>query len=442
MSGDRFCALERTLEVSMKLGRWFGWTLAGGFSAVVSCGGGGSSGLPGFGTACTSDTACESYDLVCGDGKCVQCLDDSDCKGSDVCSAGKCAPEQECSDSRDCGGSQVCDEKLQVCVDCVTSDDCKSGQACQSHQCHDRPPCDYTSDCSDGLLCDAHAHICVSCRTDDDCGYKRICVDYECEPEPKGGNGGSGGKGSGGSANGGRQNGGSDSGGSGSGGHGGATGGGGNGGMSGGGSGGASGNSGTAGTAGDGSCGCALGDVCTPDDRCVPETLIDDLVDCNNQILAIEGRSGNWTAEADKGINLMYGFSKPGSGWADNQTCAAWATGGEISVNNPDTTFAFIGFELNAGEVYDLRGHLGIQIQLESSNTVQVVVKTLGGGYFEAQLPSTVGSNPRKAAFASMTKMNNSAEDLPIKLNTVTEIQFSVTTPKSFGLAVHRVELY
>lgn len=441
----------------MKLRRWFGWTLVGGFSAVVSCGGGGSSGVLGFGTACTSDKACESYDLVCGDGKCVQCLDDSDCKGSDVCSAGKCAPEQECSDSRDCSGSQVCDEKLQVCVDCVTSDDCKSGQACQSHQCHDRPPCDYTSDCSDGLLCDSHAHICVSCRTDDDCGFKRICVDYECEPEPKpSGNGGSGGQGSGGSGNGGHQNGGSGSGGSenggslnggsANGGHAGTTAGGGSGGMSGGGSGGTSGNGGTAGTGGDGSCGCALGDVCTPDDRCVPETLIDDLQDCDAQILAIEGRNGDWASDADSGINLMYGFSNPGSAWADH-SCAAWATGGEISLNNPNTTFAFIGFRLNVDDfdvahAYDLSGHTGIQIQLESSNSVQVVVKTLGGGYFQVTLPSVVGSNPRKAAFASMTKMNNSAENLPIKLNTVTEIQFSVTTPKSFGLAVHRVELY
>lgn len=438
----------------MKLGRWFGWTLVSAFGAVVSCGGGGSSGIQGFGVACTSDKTCEAYSLMCGDGKCVQCVGDADCKGSDVCSAGKCAAEQKCDDSRDCSGDLVCDDKLGVCVDCVTSADCKTSQACQSHQCHDRPPCDYTSDCTGGDVCDAKAHICVSCRTDDDCGFRRICVEYECEPEPKpsggGGKGGSGGSGGGGSDSGGTDSGGSVNGGGGlggqlNGGSGGASGAG-NGGMSGGGTGGSGGKGGNGGSGGGGICDCTLGDVCTPDERCVPPTLIDDLEDCDGEILAIEGRQGDWASDADTGINLMYGFSSPGSGWVD-KTCAAWATGGEITANNPNTTFAFIGFRLNVDEldmadVYDLSGYTGLRIQLESSNSVQVVVKTLGGGYFQVTLPSLAGSNSRTASFASMTKMNNSAENLPIKLNTVTEIQFSVTTPKNFGLAVHRVELY
>lgn len=424
-----------------------GWFLVGAFCAVVSCGGS-DSGPKGFGVACKNDTTCEAYDLVCGEGKCVQCLGDTDCRSSEVCSVGLCKAQQDCDDARDCTGAQVCDEKRGACVNCLTNDDCKTGQACMGHNCHDRPGCDYTSDCTDGLVCHASDHICVTCRDDGDCGHKRVCVEYECVPESSGsaGKGGGGGSGNAGSGNGGGGNAGSSHGGTLNGGTGGG-GGSGNGGigaMSGGGSGG-SGNQ--AGAGGVDDCGGCLGDqVCTPDLRCVEPTLLDDLLDCDDEILAIEGRQGDWAADADLGVNLMYGFSNPGSGWADN-TCAAWATGGEISVNNPNTTFAFIGFRLNVDEldeaqVYDLTGYSGLQIKLESSSSVQVVVKTSGGGYFQVTLPPFAGSNVRTAPFVSMTKMNNSLENLPIKLGTVTEIQFSVTTPKNFGLAVHRVELY
>lgn len=441
----------------MKRRSWLGWSLVGAFSAVVSCGGSGGDPYPkGYGLACKDDTTCESYDLVCGNGKCVQCLGDSDCTSSQACTSGLCKAAVDCSDSSDCSGGQVCDEASGSCVGCLSSKDCDAGQACMDHGCQTRPPCDYTSDCVDGLVCEADEHICVACRTDEDCGYKRVCEDYECVPESSGtggkSSGGSGGKGSGG-------NGGTSSGGKNSGGNGGTTAGTGGSinvaGMSGGGAGGSGGTGGTLGEAGMGGtvdCGCTLGDVCTPDERCVAPTLIDDLEDCDDLILDIEGRSGDWAADADSGLNLMYGFTDPGSGWADH-TCAAWATGGELTLNGPNTTFAFIGFRLNVDDldvahVYDLTGYTGIQLKLESSSYVQVVVKTSGGGYFQTTLGPIAGSNVRKAPFGIMTKMDNSLENTPIKLNTVTEIQFSVTDPnnpgkiKSFGLAIHRVELY
>jgi hypothetical protein len=424
-----------------------GWSLVGCFCAAISCGGGGDSTPKGFGVKCSDDTTCEAYDLLCGDGKCVQCLEDTDCRSAEVCTGGICKAPVDCDSSSDCTGDQVCSQDLGACVDCVTSKDCNTGQACMDHSCHDRPTCDFTSDCDRSLVCEPNQHICVECRTTDDCGYKQVCEEYECVAESTGtggkGSGGSGGKGSGGTTSAGTSSGGTGNGGTTT---AGAAGKGGSGGMSGGGMGGMSGTVGEGGVGGTVDCGCSLDEVCTPDQRCVAPTLIDDLEDCNDQIIDIEGRHGNWAADADTGVNLMHGFTNPGSGWVD-MTCAAWATGGEVSVNNPNTTFAFIGFRLNvddldAAHVYDLSAYNGIQVKLESSSDVQVVVKTSGGGYFQVTLPHFAGSNLRTAPFASMTKMNNSLESLPIKLDTVTEIQFSVTTPKDFGLAVHRVELY
>jgi hypothetical protein len=433
---------------------WLGWSLVGAVSAVVSCGGSGGDPYPkGFGLACQDDTVCQNYDLVCGNGKCVECLGDSECDGDQACTGGLCKKAVDCQDSSDCSGGQVCDEASGTCVGCLSSKDCDAGQACMDHGCQTRPACDYTSDCSGGLVCEASEHICVACRSDEDCGYKRVCEDYECVPESSssGGksSGGSGGKSSGGTSSGGKANGGTSSGGSISpGGSGGTTAGvgGSTAGMSGGGTGGTGGTVGEGGMGGAIDCGCIDGEVCTPDARCVAPTLIDDFEDCDDLILDIEGRSGNWASDADTGITFSSDISDPGAVWVD-RTCAVWASGKEKTLNNPNATFAFVGFRLNVdsqdvAHVYDLSGYSGIQIKLESPSSVQVVVKTSGGGYFQTTLGAIAGSNVRKAPFGIMAKMNNSLEDLPIKLNTVTEIQFSVTTPADFRLAIHRVELY
>jgi hypothetical protein len=185
-----------------------------------------------------------------------------------------------------------------------------------------------------------------------------------------------------------------------------------------------------------------VSDVCTPDDRCVAPTVIDDLVDvidCDDEILEIEGRSGLWAADADTDINLTYGFGSPGTGWADT-SCAAWAIGGTAS-GAIDVEFAFMGFMLNDGSAYSLAAYSGLQIILESSNYVQVVLKTTGGGYFQYTLSPLAGSNLRTAPFSLMAPMNNSLEEL-LDLSTVYEVQFSTTTPADFGFAIHHVELY
>jgi hypothetical protein len=433
-----------------------GWLLVGGFCAAVSCGGGNGSDAPlGFGAACKSEADCDAYDLRCGlDGKCVECLTSSDCESGETCTGSLCKPTQECEASGDCSGSQVCDDDSGECVDCVTSSDCKSGQGCSDHVCFDRQVCDFTSDCDDGLVCDIQAGVCVVCRTDKDCGLHLVCEDNDCVRETVSGSGGKGGGGAGGKS--GSGGGGVSSSGSSNGGRGGTSGGGGISGAGTSGSGGISGSSGNGGTlseAGAGGmlgeagmaatdCECLITQACTPDERCVLKGVVDDLFDCDDQILQIEGRSGPWAADADIGIELDSGISDPGPTWTD-RTCAVWASGTEATLNDPDATFAFVGFLLNDGAAYPLGNYTGIQIKLEAPSTsVQVVLKTTGGGYFQVTLaPLSGGSYLRTASFASMVKMANSAENL-LNLSQVYEIQLSPTMPKSFRFAVHSVALY
>jgi hypothetical protein len=207
---------------------------------------------------------------------------------------------------------------------------------------------------------------------------------------------------------------------------------------------------GGAGGSGDDCGGCPLSQACTPDLRCVANTLIDDLLDCDDQILPIEGRQGDWAGDADVGIGFAHGFNDPGASWTD-RTCAAWATGNELTVDDPDATFGFVGFrfnvdELDEGLAYDLRQYTGIQVQLETKaaipTAVQVVLKTTDGGYFAYTLtPINGASYLRSAPFVSMVKMANSANVL-LDLSKVFEVQFSVVEPSAFAFAIHRVALY
>ncbi len=418
-----------------------GWSLVGAFAVVVSCSSDGNNGSgppAGYGKECSSDKECAPYSLLCGDeDECVQCLDNSDCKRSELCSAGLCRAADTCESSRDCSRDQVCDDSLALCVDCVSSDDCLNGQVCVKNSCVKQQTCKATRDCAAGLVCDPDG-LCVECVEDSDCDSVQVCRASVCtDPGGANGSGGdggnpdigeggksgntagtdSGGK-SGGSGSGGTNTSGSHSGGS----------------QSGGGSGGSSSNGGAGNV-----CTCSGADVCTPDDRCVAPTLLDDLFDCDDQILEIEGRSGPWAADADADINLMFGFGNPGSGWADH-SCAAWATGG-IAPSAVDVSFAFIGFLINDGSAYDLSDYTGLRIKLESDADVQVVLKTTGGGYFDYVLTPIAGSNLRSAPFSGMTYMANS-EETSLDLSTVYEVQFSPTDPTAFGMAVHRVELY
>lgn len=416
-----------------------GFALVGAFFASASCGSDNKgSGPAGFGLACMTDKECTGYSLLCGpEEKCVQCLSEDDCDRVESCVAGLCQVPQDCEDSRECSGDQVCNEIVGVCVQCLEPSDCAKGQTCAKNSCVTRQTCEFTSDCENDLWCDADVGLCVTCRDDGDCPSRRVCEDNECVSpsgtggSSTGGTGGTGGGGRGGTSSGGR-------GGTGSGGYS----GGGYGGKLTGGTGGTSGSSGSGGEGGAPvDCDCLSGEACTPDLRCVDDMMIDDFVECDDQILAIQGRSGTWVAQVDNDIEFDSGYGDPG--FSADSTCAAWITGGS-EVNAVDATFAYIGFTLNDGAPYSLLGYTGMQLKLESETGVQVVLKTIGGGYFQvtlAPLPSSPGTNDRTVSFASMVKMDDSLET-ELDLSTVSEVQLSATERTSFAIAVHSVTLY
>ena len=187
-------------------------------------------------------------------------------------------------------------------------------------------------------------------------------------------------------------------------------------------------------------CQCLSTQVCTPDDeRCVSKFLIDDFVICDDEILAIEGRSGAWYGAADDDVDLTVGFGDPGPQWVDH-SCAAYAVGSVVPEGTA-TEFAFLGVTLNDGAPYNLAAYGGLDLLLESEQPVQVVLKTAGGGSFSYTLPAVVGSTSRMAPFASMVPTADSAEAI-LDLTTVTEIQFAAPDRAGFGFAIHRLGLY
>jgi hypothetical protein len=420
----------------MKNRALMGWLLVGAFCASVSCGNDGNGNVPkGYGLPCMSDKDCSGFSLLCDEGeeKCVQCLGSDDCKPAEQCLSGLCKSPQQCEDSRDCGVGTVCNETVGVCVECLETRDCDSEQKCVSQKCVAQQTCEFTSDCEDGLLCDVDAGLCVTCRTDRDCPSRRVCEDHECVVPGSTGEGGESGSGTAGtkatagSSNGGRPSGGTGGSSSGSGGSGGSSG-----------SGGSGGSGGT--TPG---CDCpTAGDVCTPDERCVAPTVIDDFVDCDSAILEIEGGVGSWYAAADEEVDFFYDFGDPGVDWGD-RTCAAWIEGGAVE-NGTFTTFAIMAAILNEGSYYDLSGFSGIQVQLESDGDVDVVLKT-AGGLFRGTLGGVVNdtSNLRTMPFGSLVSDTSPGtifvEDY---LDLVSEIQFAAHDRTTFGFAIHHVELY
>jgi hypothetical protein len=401
--------------------------------------------------ACKADKDCASYDLFCGAAAtCVQCKGSSDCNPADECSAGLCKLPVKCSDESACSSDQVCDTGFHRCVECVNNKDCKQGLICRQSSCVDQATCQFTSNCSGGLVCDMAQHLCVTCRNDADCGLKEVCTDNDCLPltasggKGSGGASGAGGKATGGTNAGGTATAGTSAGGTASGGVGGTAAGGtapgGSGGVSGSGTGGDSGSvglggeGGAAGAGGATGCDCVGGDVCTPDLSCVPPTLIDDLLDCNDQILEIQGRKGFWLAEADSGINLTHGYTNPGATWAD-PTCAAWATGGS-AVGAINVSYADIFFNINDGLSYNLSAYAGLQLKLESDGEVNVILGTSTAAYFSYKLPAITGSNLRTVPFVSMSKSGTPS------LTDIRTVEFAPALPSNFGLAVHKVSLY
>jgi hypothetical protein len=159
-----------------------------GGSSGGSSGKGGSSGSAGKdGGSCASDKDCTPLGLLCSTevGRCVECLNSTDCGVGEHCVSTVCVPR--CDNSLDCTDGKVCDTSSGVCVECVRDADCEAGQRCSGNACQDS--CDSDNDCTPlGKLCDFASGLCYDPGTGGTGGTGGA-----------GGKGGTGGGGSGGS---------------------------------------------------------------------------------------------------------------------------------------------------------------------------------------------------------------------------------------------------
>jgi hypothetical protein len=133
------------------------------------------------GTEC--DDGDDEDDKVCnGQGLCVQCTQDSDCDGTEICetTTNECVPAH-CSDGElnggetdlDCGGP--CGRTCVLNETCDDWGDCVTG-VCAGGLCS---PCSVTEDCVDAEWCDAG--ICITRRpVGDACSDAEQCLSGHC----------------------------------------------------------------------------------------------------------------------------------------------------------------------------------------------------------------------------------------------------------------------
>ncbi len=135
------------------------------------------------------------------------CSDNADCDGSgpgaDIrCRSGRCV---ECQEQSECEGDQVCDTVLGTCEQCVVDADCKDadrpfcGADRECHECNVDLQCPGNgvciehncviaccgdSDCTEGLLtrCNTATSECVECIDPSDCGVGLpYCTNGRCD---------------------------------------------------------------------------------------------------------------------------------------------------------------------------------------------------------------------------------------------------------------------
>ncbi len=168
--------------------------------------------------------------------------------------------------------------------------------------------------------------------------------------------------------------------------------------------------------------------------------VIDAFATCDENIENNSGRSGKWYYFADNDFNATHSYGDPGTQWSDHG-CAAWMI---LGCTGTACTYAGLGFQLAAGNPYDLSSYAGVSVAFEGKDNVYFVVKTSDGGYFGTWLTGATGNQTRNANFSSLAAMSNSAVT---SLNTrlVTEMQFTVgkslVLDAGFGLAIHSVSL-
>ena len=64
---------------------------------------------------------------------CVDCRNDLDCRGGEVCHAGACLPG--CMTSDDCGPTGICRDSVCITRQCTESPECRGGELCRDGVC-------------------------------------------------------------------------------------------------------------------------------------------------------------------------------------------------------------------------------------------------------------------------------------------------------------------
>jgi peptidoglycan-associated lipoprotein len=112
--------------------------------ALASCGD--SSKKPG----CKADKDCKTGQ-VCATGRCVECIDDSQCPAGKRCSANACIVAPECLNDKQCPPGQVC--QAGKCKACAADSECGPGATCQAGACHPARSCTKDDQCADDEDC-------------------------------------------------------------------------------------------------------------------------------------------------------------------------------------------------------------------------------------------------------------------------------------------------
>lgn len=100
-------------------------------------------------TACSSNSDCPSNLPACSEGKCVECLNDGDCKGV--------------------SGRPYCNKVNKECAQCAKDAHCTTGLK-KCHALGACRQCDTDADCPpNGPRCERTSGLCARCSTDADC---------------------------------------------------------------------------------------------------------------------------------------------------------------------------------------------------------------------------------------------------------------------------------
>ncbi len=140
---------------------------------------------------CNSNTDCAGAAGVCNTttGKCVVCLTNSDCSGTQECNTttNTCFVPT-CTIDTDCpSGVPRCDTETGVCVECLSSGppDCLAGEACIAGICTAAVSCisDVNCETSELPFCDLTTGECVECNQNGDCPQApdEACIDHICQ---------------------------------------------------------------------------------------------------------------------------------------------------------------------------------------------------------------------------------------------------------------------